>query len=84
VWQVVKDFFAIPTVVATGQDLYAVAEQVFSDARRNAEAGSRVFAVGDDEVDVVVLDEIRKAVMHDAPAGRANDVTNEQNSHEVS
>src|SRR6516164_7687299 len=58
VWQVVKDFLAIPTVVATGQDLYAVAEQVFRDARRNAEAGSRVFAVGDDEVDVVVLDEI--------------------------
>jgi hypothetical protein len=64
-------------VVAAGEDFDATGEQFLGDARRDAEAGGGVFAVGDAEIDFALGENVRKPVVNDLAAGRADDVADE-------
>jgi hypothetical protein len=79
--QVFDDLFAVPTVVSAGENLDSHPKKLFGEAWSDAEAGSGVFAIGDAEIDLAVREDIRKALTHDSAAGRADNVTDEQNSH---
>ena len=48
---VVERFFLVPDVIARGHDVDAQVEELVADLPRDAEAGGRVLAVGDDEID---------------------------------
>ena len=68
-------------MVAAGDDVDAVREQVVGDFGSDAEAGGGIFAVGDDEVDLAVRDEVGQAIADDLAAGRTDDVTDEEYAH---
>jgi hypothetical protein len=78
---VLEDFFAIPAVVATCDYVDPIRQQVVGDFGGDAEAGSGIFAIGDDEVDLAVRDEVREPIADDLATGRADDVTNEEYAH---
>ena len=65
-------------MVAAGDDFDAAGEQILGDPRRDAEAGSGVFAVGDAEIDLALREDVREPVVNDLAAGRAHDVANEK------
>jgi hypothetical protein len=78
---VLEDLFLVPDVVAGGDDVRAEVEELFGDAGRDAEAAGGVFAVHDEEVDGVGLDELGEVFADDVAAGRAEDVADEENVH---
>ena len=53
--EVVVDLALVPDVVAAGDDVDAAAEQLLGQAGGQPRAGRHVLAVGDDEVDVVLV-----------------------------
>ena len=61
-------------MVAAGEDFDAAGEQFVGDARRDAEAGGGIFAVGDAEIDFALGEDVREPVVNDLAAGRADDV----------
>src|SRR5882757_4005073 len=76
-------FFAVPTVVAAGQYLDPHSEQLVRKTRRDTEAGCRIFAVSNDQVDLPLRDDIRQPVLHDLPARRTYNVADEKYAHFV-
>src|SRR5580700_1766680 len=78
---ILHDFFAIPTVIAAGEYFDAQVKKFFGDTRGDAEAGSGVLAIGDDQVDLALLDKVAQTLFHDAPPGRTYNVTNEKHAH---
>ena len=77
----VEDFLAVPDVVAAGEDFNAGAEKLLGEARRDAEAGGGIFAVGDAQIDFALGEDVREPVVNDLAAGRADDVADENYSH---
>ena len=75
------NLLAIPTVVAAGNHFNSALQQLLGDARGDAEARSGIFAISDDQVDMLVLDDVGKAVAHNLSAGRADDVADKENAH---
>lgn len=71
---------AIPDVIAAGDHLDARREQVLHDARRNAESGRRIFAVGDAQIDLPLGQDIPKAIVDDLASGRADDISDKKDS----
>ena len=76
--EVRQDLALVPAVIAAGHHLNAVAEQIVGEVGRDAESGRRVFAVGDDEVDLVMPDEGGQAPADQLAAGLADDVADEE------
>ena len=76
-----EDFFAVPAVVAAGEDVDAVVKQFVGQSRGDAEAGGGVFAVGDDQVDLPLRDDVGQAIADDLASWRADDVTDEEYAH---
>ena len=72
-----QDLFPVPDVVASGDDFDATGKQIFGDPRRDAEARSGIFAVGDAEIDLALGEDVREPVVNDFAAGRAHDVADE-------
>src|ERR1700737_618000 len=79
---VLQDFLAVPTVVSAGEDVDAHIQQLVSQSRRNAKTGRGVLAIGDDQVDLFLRNDVRKAVLHNLPPGRTDDISDEKNAHE--
>jgi hypothetical protein len=79
--KVVEDFAAVPTVISAGQDVDTCVEKFISEARSDAESGSGVFAIGDDEINFFLCDDVSQAIVDDLAARGANDVTDEENTH---
>jgi hypothetical protein len=52
--EIIDDFALIPDVVAGGDDVDVEIEQFLSERGCDAEAGGRVLAVGNDEIDGVI------------------------------
>ncbi len=65
----IQDLLAVPDVIAAGDYFDAAGEEVLGDSRRNAEAGSGIFAVGDAEVDLALGEDVREPVVNDLAAG---------------
>jgi hypothetical protein len=64
-------------VIAAGDDFDPAGKKILGDARRDAETGGGVFAVGDAEVYFALRENVREPVVNDLAAGRAYDVANE-------
>jgi len=79
--QIVEDFAAVPTVIAAGEDVDAVVEEFVGEARGDAETGGGIFAVGDDQIDFLLSDDVGEALADDVASRGANDVTDEENTH---
>ena len=62
------NLLAVPDVVSAGDHFDARGEQFLGDARRDAEAGGGIFAVGDAQIDLALREDIREAVVHDLAA----------------
>ena len=56
-------------------------EEFFCDGGGDAEAASSVFAVDDEEIDGVGLEDMRKVFTDDVAAGGAEDVADEEDIH---
>jgi hypothetical protein len=72
---------AEPSGKFSGDHFDAGGEQLLREAGRDAEAGRRVLAVGDAEIDLALRDDIREAVMHNFSSGRADNITDEEYFH---
>jgi hypothetical protein len=77
--EVFDDFAFIPDVVASGHHVDAEIEKLFGQRGRNAEAGRRIFAVGDYQIYRVLLAQFREAIFHDRAAGTAKNVSDKKN-----
>ena len=82
VGQVIHDFAAVPTVIAAGEDVDAIVEKFVGQARGDAESGSGIFPVGDDQIDFFLGYDVGETVANDLAPGRANDITDEENRME--
>ncbi len=78
---VLEDFALVPDVVAGGDDVGAEIENFFGERRRDAEAAGCVFAVDDEEVDLVSFEEMGQVLVHDVAAGGAEDIADEEDIH---
>ena len=79
---VVERFLLVPDVIAGRHHVDAPVEQLVADLARDAEAGRRIFGVGDDEVDGVVVDEGAEALPDELAAGAPDDVADEEDAHQ--
>ncbi len=71
----------VPDVIARRHHVDAGAEQFVADLARNTGAAGGVFAVGQDQVDVVGAHESGQAALHQLPARPGHDVADEQQLH---
>jgi hypothetical protein len=69
-------------MIPGGHHVDAEIEEFLGEWRRNAEAGSSVFAIGNDQVDGKLLHDSRKAFFDDGSPGAAEDVSDEKNVQE--
>jgi hypothetical protein len=67
-------------VVAGGEHVGALVEELGGDGARDAEAGGRILGVDDRVVDVVGTGQIPEVVEQNAPSRTPHDVADEQNS----
>jgi hypothetical protein len=78
---VFEDLFFVPDVVAGGDDVGAEIEEFFCDGRGDAEAAGCVFAIDDEEIDGVGLDDVGQVFTYDMAASGAKDVADEEDIH---
>jgi hypothetical protein len=78
---VFEDLFFVPDVIAGGNDVGAEVEELFGDGGCEAEASGGVFAVDDEEVDVVGFKYVREMFADDVAAGGAKDIADEEDIH---
>ena len=79
--EVFDDLALIPNVIAGSEHFNAEVKKLLSKLWSNAEAGSSVFAVGNDQVNVVLLHQLGQAFAHDSAAGASENVANKKNFH---
>jgi hypothetical protein len=71
-------------VVAGGDDVGAEVEELFCDRRGEAEASGGVFAVDDEEIDVVGFKHVGQVFADDVAAGGAKDIADKEDIHSKS
>ena len=81
--EVIVDFAFIPDVVAGGDDVDAVAEQILGKLGRDAETAGGVFAIGDREVDIFGGDDFLEVPRDEIPADGAENVTDKKKIGQV-
>ena len=81
VGHVFEDFFAVPAMVAACDDVDAIGKQIVGDFGCDTEAGCRVLAVGDDEVDLAVCDEVGQPIANDLASRRTDDIPDKEYAH---
>jgi hypothetical protein len=77
-FEIVVNFALVPDMIATGQDVQAVAEQFVGKLRGDAESARRIFAVGDAQVDFFGSDDVFQVPGDKASPRRGEDVANKQ------
>lgn len=75
--KVTEDLFLIPDMVAGGNDIHAIADQVLCNAGRDAKTGCGVLTVCDDDIDAFGGPNVLQMISYDAASGMAEDVTDE-------
>src|SRR5262249_1226674 len=76
-----EDVPALPDVIPRRQDVDTRIPQLLGGAGVDTLAIGRVFAVGDDEVDVPVAAQARDGRSQRPPAGTPHDIPEEQQAH---
>ena len=77
----IQYFLTIPNVIAAGDNFGSCCEYFFCEARSDAEAGCRIFTVGDAQVYGALREDVREPVMNDFAPWRADDVSDKENLH---
>ena len=78
------DLFLVPDMISGGQDIDMCGVELFDDLAGHAESRRGIFAVGDDEIDPVLLDDPGKKFA-DGPSPRfADDIPDKEYLHEPS
>jgi hypothetical protein len=65
-------------VIATGEDVDSVPEQLLGKLRRNSESARGIFAIGDGQVDFFRRDNLFQVPRDKIPPGRCKNVTNKK------
>jgi hypothetical protein len=78
---VLEDLFFVPDVVTGGDYVGSEIEELFGDGGSDAEAAGGVFAVDDEEIDGVGVEDVRQVFADDMAAGGAEDVADKENIH---
>src|SRR3984957_13400520 len=78
---VFEDLALVPDVVAGGDDVGAEVEELFCDGGGEAEAAGGVFAVDDEEINVVGFKHVGKVFADDVAAGGAKDIADKEDIH---
>jgi hypothetical protein len=72
--EIVVDLALVPDVVAAGEDVDAVAEDLVGKCGGDAESAGRVFGVRDSQMDIFSSDDFFEVPGDQAPADGAEDV----------
>src|ERR1019366_3604161 len=80
---VIDDLAFVPDVVAGGDDVNAEFEQLFGNLWSDAEATSRVLAVGNGEFNIVLPLQFRQTLVNDSAPGASENVTDEKYAQAV-
>jgi len=78
---VFEDLFFVPDVVAGGDDVGSEIEELFCDGGCETEAAGGVFAVDDEEIDVVGFKYVGQVFADDVAAGGAKDIADKKDIH---
>jgi hypothetical protein len=70
----------VPDVVAGGEDVGALVEELVGNARRQAKPAGRIFRVHHHQVDAPLLDQRDEVLAYDTPSGLAKDITDKENT----
>jgi hypothetical protein len=65
-------------MIATGQDVQPVIEQIVGQLRRDSESAGRVFGIGDAQVDLFRIDDLFEILCDDTSSRRGENVTYEK------
>jgi hypothetical protein len=76
--EIIVNLTLVPDMVAAGEDLDSVTEQLLSQLRRDPESARRIFAIGDGEVDLFRRDNLFQMPRDKIPPGRSKNVTNKK------
>ncbi len=68
-------------MIAAGKHIDAVVEKFIGQARGDAESSSGIFTIGDDQIDFLLTYDIGETVVDDLASWRADDITDEENTH---
>jgi hypothetical protein len=68
-------------VVSAGQHVDSHFQEFFSKPRRDSESRCRIFAIGNDQINLPMGNDVREAIANDLPPGRADDVSHEKYAH---
>jgi hypothetical protein len=71
----------VPGVVAERDRIGAGVDQLVIDRLGDAEAAGRILAVDDDEIELPLLSQGGKSIVHHRAAGPAQDVSDKKNTH---
>jgi hypothetical protein len=81
--KVLDDLAFVPDVIAGSHHVDAEIEKLFRQRRRDSETGRGIFAVGDHEVDCVLLAQFRQAIFYDRAPGPAKDIADKKNFQDL-
>ena len=70
----------IPDVIAGSHHVDAQIEKLFGKCRSNAKPSRGILAVGDDQIDRMLLAQFREPIFYDGAPGPSKNVTDKKNS----
>ncbi len=76
-----QNLFFVPAVIAAAKDGDIRSQQLFGDPRGDAKSRRRVLAIGDDQVDLFLRDNVSQPIVNDLPSRRADNVSHKQYAH---
>ena len=79
---VVERLLLVPDVIARGHHVDAEVEDLLANLARDTETAGRVLRVGNDEVDLMALDEAGQALTQQITSRFADDIADEEQPHE--
>ena len=76
--EVIVNLALVPDMIAAGQHVEAVTEQLVGQLRRDAEASGGVFGVGDGKVDFFRRDDFLQMTGHNMAPGRSKNIADKK------
>ena len=81
--EVFDDLALVPDVISGGHHVDTQIEKLFRQRRRDSESGRGIFAVGDDQINGVLLAQSGQTVFYDRPSGSPKNVTDKKNFQDL-
>ena len=78
---VFHDLALVPDMIAGGDYADPLLEEFFGDLRSDAKSSGGIFAIGNDEINVMLVDNFVQVLLNHGAARPAKDVADKQNAH---